>query len=422
MESITSLQEEKRKYSGYFKDICSYALIIGKKHGFYFQLYKKLKVILASTMKNAHSSTSLKEMNKSGEDSQLIIGETTKEDFRQLLTVFDTLIYSCKNYLSTMDSDILDVFSSLQSFETNLLNTEKSKVQAAKSLRKASLATFTQNQEKINAFYTQIENDHSNFPSNKPKIKAMLLRYFALLSEQKKLLSELNRTHSNYINTLKTSINGIRVSMVQRITHMKSIFFSTIPILMNNTSVLEHFVNYINETRENTEKFWERDFTQFVLASKLARSPRPIEHFTPHPFSFKDHMIHLPYPIRYCEYEEIPLYIATVLEDFVNSNKFELSVAVNDKVFIYEKPVVNWVFVGKVDNSQRGYVPTAILKIIEDDTVFTQRPHLKTAENDIESRSCQLLIKRSKDEDSKLFSCEDIHGHSGVISFDEAYE
>lgn len=414
MESTQFLQEEKHRYSHYFKDICTYASCIRKRHEFFFDLYIKLNKILKSTMKSAPSLLKLKEVNKvdNGEIVAPGIGGSQTENMKLLFTIFDSIVELSNEFLSCMNVEIFNVFKNMSKFEKDLIKVEKIKVRNNKTQRKTALLAYCAKQKQLADLYMQIEKENQNTPVNSSKLKTMLCKYFSILSETKLALTELNLLHSKYVKSTEESINKIRVSVVQHVTEMKSIFFSTIPFVINYTKRIDIYTDMIEKLKPNLASNWENDFIKFIMSQKLTRSPKPIQSFNNFAFSFVEDMFLRPSLPLFCHYEGFPLFIGTVTEKYEPQQSNQLSVDVNEKVFIYENPVYEFVLVTKPTSNIFGYVPTKILNISKDEkTYMTIKPQLKTMDDKMCFHTAELLCLRGqKEENGNTILCENYDG------------
>lgn len=414
MESTQFLQEEKHRYSHYFKDICTYASCIRKRHEFFFDLYIKLNKILKSTMKNAPSLSKIKDYSKINANEIVApgIGGSQTENMKNLFTILDAIVELSNEFLSCMNVEIFNVFKTMSKYEQELIKAEKVKVRTHKAQRKTTLLAYSAKQKQLADLYAQIEKENQNTPVNSAKIKTMLCRYFSILSETKLLLTELNLLHSKYVKTTEESINKIRGSVVQHVTEMKSIFFSTIPFIINYTKRIDVYLDAIEKLKPTLTFNWENDFTKFIMSQKLFRTPKSIVPFSMFSFSFVEDMFLRPTLPLFCHYEGIPLFIGIITEKYDPQQSNQLSVEANEKVFVYENPVYEFVLVSKPSQNVFGYVPSRILKIEKDkNTYLTIRPQLKTADDKMYFRSVELLYaNEQKEENSRTVLCEKYDG------------
>lgn len=415
MESTQFLQEEKHRYSHYFKDICTYASCIRKRHEFFFDLYIKINKILKSTLKNAPFLLKLKEVNRANSSEVLApgIGGSQTNNMRNLFIILDTIIALSNEFLSCMNVEIFNVFKSMNKYEKDLIKAEKMKVDNNKSQRKAALLAYRSKQKQLADLYAQIEKENQNIPVNSSKLKTMLCRYFSILTETKLSLTELNLLHSKYVKSTEESINRIRVSVVQHVTEMKSIFFSTVPFIINYTKRIDIYVDLLEKMKPSLDSNWESDFTKFIMSQKLYRTPKSIQLFNYHTFSFVDEMFMRPSLPLFCHYEGIPLFIGTATEKYTPQQTNQFSIEANEKVFIYENPVYEFVLASKPKENIFGYIPTKILKISKDEKIFmTIRPQLKTANDKMEFRTAELIYHHGENDNNnqKSILCENIDG------------
>lgn len=417
MDSSQFLQEEKHKYSHYFKDICAYASCIRKRHEFYYELYLKLNKILKSTMKSAPSFSKLKEINKTNDDitSAPGVAGSQTENTKTLFSVFDTIVVLSNEFLSIMNVEIFNVFKTMSAYEKDLLRSEKLKVRNAKAQRKSALLAYRSLQKQLSDLHVQIEKEKQNSPSGSVKLKTTLCRYFSILSETKLVLTELNLLHSKYVKCTEESINKIRVSVVQHVTEMKSIFFATVPFIINYTKRIDILIDLIEKLKPVIELNWEDDFKKFIIDQKLTRTPRPLEIFNTRIFSFVDQMFMRPSIPLFCYYEAFPLYIATSTEKYTPQEKTHLEVDINEKVFLLERPNYEYTLVSKPNKNIIGYVPTKILNISNDKILMSIKPQIKTKEDKLNIQSNHLLVQCQKEINGKAVLCEDEEGNKGNV-------
>ncbi|OHT03076.1 hypothetical protein TRFO_29586 [Tritrichomonas foetus] len=458
------LQEEKKKYAKHFRNICLYASKVGKRHEFFSKTYFKFGRILSSTLASIPHSEEFHELSKHNGSSNIqeknqeapgIYGSTI-ENFQEMFRIIDIIVVAAKVFSKEIQNEIVDVISSLFSFECELIAKEKMNVRNAHLLRKEAMHVYLARQKNVADLYALIEKEKTitqNSPNNdhNPKLKGLLLKYFSALSSSRSALHDLNFAHQKYIRTIIQSVIQIRVAMVQRITQLKSIFFLGYPFIIRLAEQLEKFAAYQEKNKEEGS-LWKTEFSQFVSANKLYRSPQPIRKFEVYNFSFVDHMIPFPFVSLACQHGGFPLHIGKITRKFspgdfssnnsvsdqnspqnndvasekvqdssesnVNNFAHEIEVEEGEKVFVYENPVYDWILIAKPHSHKFGFVPTKIVEIVSGETLVTTMPHVcGKEESGFCFSSAELVLKKGdSDENGCAVLCECLCGAISEVS------
>ncbi len=331
------------------------------------------------------------------------------ERFEDLFGLADFMVRSLANYSREIERGFIPRMKEMSCEQGKAAAEIRSKLKSLRVSENGKVNSVKEVQAKVAALHSKIANEKRR---TKTISAQSISNYRAIASDYRKEISELNRTHVETVEEIKILMNVMKGRLITREAHLKSFILSVYPLMLQ---IMEHCEAAENNFKQK-QNAWLTGFRRFIAENGIVRTSLTATKFTPFNFSFANPT--LARPLAICDVGRdciIPLATAEIAHEVLENprNPTELACAVGDRVYIFE-PIREdgaWIYAETSDRKRKGFVPSASLKLIEDErkVVFTKEAQIPV--ND-ECSTCELgvMLHVKEEKENGLLCCEAING------------
>jgi hypothetical protein len=277
-------------------------------------------------------------------------------------------------------------------------------VHAARAIEQTTLSDYHKSEARLKLLFDKIESAVVK-GSLRP---AFVMEYQAHAASHRSLIGNLNEVHKTYVDLVKAAIESLTAVLVRRESAMMSVLEVVNPILEGMVKQCETFRAEFGRDR----KTWAEHFQEFIATRGILRSSIADDEFKEFEFTFEEAMLAHPMLPIVASQEVIPVGVARVTADFDPQAEAELAVAEGTRLFLFERwRPGTWMFAMTVDKARWGFVPSAVVEMIEGRTVFAKGPRVG---GPAPLRSGELLIVRR--DEGRMLLCEAADGAEKLVS------
>ena len=416
MEVFKTFEEEKNKSFASFQNALScsnkFTSIVGEISK-YFQSYSKnIDQFLLTQKYLEHPIEAI------GADKKLPVAPgfpgSDSTNFLQYFKLLNILLNTLKTSSQTINTVLIDRINEVnQDFETTS-KTLQFHVKESNDQREQSFQAFSAALSALTAQKAKIEKLYNSFSQkSKPKQEQELCKECEEF-RQRKIAYELSyrdiyTKHKQFVSLVSSAVLKLKCAEISRISQLKKIILQSSPAIVDDCAKLRQ----LSSDSKAAEHDWMKDFTYFCTVNGIYRQSFAAQEFVPYHFSFEDSRLDVPIPPRKGSTNTIPLYFATVKEDYAKESECELSVKKDERVFVFDNMNSEYSYVQNANN-EAGFVKSSVLSGLNNDShkyVIVHDPYLACDSEHISVRAGEICL--ISDESSKLY--ENIRGEKGKI-------
>lgn len=321
-------------------------------------------------------------------------------NLQSLFALGDSLISSSHEAARLITTVVIPTLSDLISEQQKAGNQVKVPFEAARVAEQAVLSNARASAARLSALQAALEQQNTAAPP------AAVVEFAAAVRAHRALIADLNAKHREFVAAAKATTDRLASTLVGRQSHLRSLLLNFHPIL---AEVIDAIAAARDSIRESGASTFGADFRAFALKHGIVRTSVVNEDFQPYAFSFEEANLPPPPPTACASDRVIPIAIAVVTAAFAGADASELSVEEGERLYLFESlEGGGWVFVASADEKRRGFVPAAVLRVIEGRTVFAAAAQLALEEGQPSFGSGELLVVTA--EEGPLLVCQGIDG------------
>lgn len=412
----TNFKTQKRILKRNFERLITYSNILSQYNNDIYSSFIRIHDVFKPIINDFQfqSSNCFAELLKDNHSAPGIPGSQV-ERFSLILNFTDNLIYAFQMYSKTIDQEIIHHIKEINENQSVLIKEEANKVHELSIKRKEFYVQYQIDQNRIEEFHNKINQMYESLDQKDEEqmknFKVELNKYMKMVKTQKLANRQMNTYNQEYVEGIKSSCNKIRVHLIQNESNLKSMIFLIYPYLSKLNYLMEQFKDNFKD------KNWEADFSSFILYHKICRLPCRRIQFHPFEFSFVDSVLKPPILMTRTFNANLPLFIGIAKFDVKPESDYELDLVKGERIYLYEKPCINWVLAKRPGDDKYKFVPGNAIELPKHEQKITILPQIARNDDEMSVESGKLLlVHEEKKDDSGYILCEDIYGNKNYLN------
>jgi len=248
--------------------------------------------------------------------------------------------------------------------------------------------------EDLNKKFVKLRDQmvNENKPLKKKKLCDDIVTILGKLRQTQLIYSEneekMNTEYKNLINNISNACNSLIKVRHDVTREYYTLLFPTATFFRNLSFNDAETASSTNLLSKNN------DFSVYIQENGIVRFPYSLEHFCKVHLKFDDPQFTPPPLSTFKPYQgSLPLYVANCIQDFNAEHNNEISVRKYQKIYIFETPALEWVCAYDPVAKNRGYIPSSILSIDNNQYLVTSPSlSLKCAPGEIVSKEIDEFV------------------------------